>query len=588
MEPGRRHGGRTIPASLTTLRLRLVIGFMLVSVPAMLASAYIAARLISSAYEDNVQQWLEETSRFFRLEIDEAAQEAQRVAAVIGQRIERSADTDLRSSTTFEAESALLNSVGYDLIAVYDDQRTLLYASQPFKSAAVLPKEQAQGIFKIESEGQRRIMAGAVQTISVKGQPLHVLVGSWLDDSYLGSIKVVTSLNVRLFADFGTSLEPVLLTHPGSVTPVPDAIRQELAAGKEDTIFEPLADGGAYRAVYIGFRGVDGSLAGIAFIGLRSEAGLFEQLGRESLFLGIFLFGSLASVIVGIVMSDILVRPLRALTRGVRAIASGDYRQRVPEAGGREIAQLASGFNGMAEQLDKLRDLEIELRRRDRLSALGQAAMVIAHEVRNPLGIIKTSTEVVRNRARLAGTEDKMLGYVIDEVRRIETLMRDFLDFAHPKPPVKTELKMRSVIDRVAAIAAPELERRRIAIAVTDTSGGATVLGDPDQLHQACLNLILNAMDAMPEGGTIRAIVAADKGCVSLTIRDEGQGVPKAVRDEIFNPFFTTKTKGTGLGLAKVQAVAEAHGGSADCVSEPGEGGAFTIVLPRWRAGGAP
>lgn len=560
---------------------------MLVAVPAMLASAYIAARLISSAYEDNVQQWLEETSRFFRLEIDEAAQEAQRVAAVIGQRIAHGSDTDIRSSAALDAETALLNSVGYDLIAIYDDQLSVLYTSQPFQPITALPRDDTQGIFKIDTGGQRHIMAGATQTISLKGQTLHILVGSWLDEAYLGSIKVVTSLNVRLFADFGASLEPVLMTHPDSFGPVPDAIRNRLAAG-QDTIFEPLAEGGTYRAVYIGFRGVDSRLAAVAFIGLRSEAGLFEQLGRESLFLGIFLFGSFAAVTVGMVMSGILVRPLRALTRGVRAIAAGDYKQRVPEAGGREIAQLAAGFNGMAEQLGKLRDLEIELRRRDRLSALGQAAMVIAHEVRNPLGIIKTSTEVVRNRAKLGGSEDKMLGYVIDEVRRIETLMRDFLDFAHPKPPVKTELRMRAVIDRVAAIAAPELARQKIAIVIADESGGASVLGDPDQLHQACLNLILNAIDAMPDGGTIHATVATQGETVSLTIRDEGQGVPGNLREEIFNPFFTTKAKGTGLGLAKVQAIAEAHGGCAGCASESGPGAAFTIALPRWRPGGAP
>ncbi len=120
-----------------------------------------------------------------------------------------------------------------------------------------------------------------------------------------------------------------------------------------------------------------------------------------------------------------------------------------------------------------------------------------------------------------------MLGYVIDEVRRIETLVRDFLDFAQPKAPVTTELPMRAIIDRVAAIAAPELSRRKVSVAVMDESGGAAILGDPDQLHQACLNLVLNAIDAMPEGGTIHASVTATEGCVSLTIRDEGRAFPR-------------------------------------------------------------
>lgn len=567
----------------TSLRFRLVIGFMLVSVPAMMGSAYIAARLISDAFEDNVEQWLGDTSRFFALEIAEATQEAQRVAGVIGHRLEQSND-DHKMQRTVEREFAVLNSVGYDLIAIYRPGGEVLFKTRDFSSLTPLPTETSLGLFRIETDGKRWIMAGAVQAVQIGGQPANLLVGTWLDESSFGGIKVVTALEIRFFALFDGQPELVMQTHSDRTVAVPAAIRARLEAG-EDGIFEADADGGAYRAVYAGLRGVDGQLAAISFIGMRSEAGFFEQLGRESLFLGIFLLGSAISIVVGILTSDLLVRPLRALTHGVRAIAAGDFGQRVSVGGGREIVELATGFNRMAEQLGKLHQLEAELRRSDRLSALGQAAMVIAHEVRNPLGIIKTSTEVVRNRAKLGGAEEKMLGYVIDEVRRIETLVRDFLDFAQPKPPAKVELPLRAVIDRVAAIAAPEFGRQKITLTVEDDSGGATVLGDPDQLYQACLNLILNAIDAMPDGGVIHASVNATDETVSLTIRDEGPGVPDAIHQEIFNPFFTTKAKGTGLGLAKVQSVAEAHGGSSSCVCTPGRGAAFTITLPRTKPG---
>lgn len=569
-------------AQVSTLRLRLVIAFMLVSVPAMLASTYVAARLISGAFEQNVAQWLGETSRFFRLEVVDATQEAQRVATVIGHRLERASHSDLTAPRSIEREFQLLNSVGYDVIAIYDGNRNILFTSRPFTPDAPLPTRTGEGIFKVRANDAHLIMAGAVQEVHVNGQAAYVLVGSWLDESYLGGIRVVTSLDVRLFADFDDELVPVLRTHPERTAAVPDTIRTQLASGEDDEIFDAVADGGRYRAVYAGFRGIDGKLAAIAFIGLPRDAGFFEQLSRRSLFLGIFAFGCLISVLVGMLMSGVLVRPLRALTRGVRAIAAGDFGHRVPEgSGGHELSELASGFNGMAEQLGKLNQLESELRRRDRFAALGQAAAVIAHEVRNPLGIIKTSTEVVRNRAKLAVSEDRMLGYVIDEVRRIETLVRDFLDFAQPKEPVKTELPMRAIIDRVAAIAAPELNRKSVRIEIEDKSGGARILGDPDQLHQACLNLVLNAIDAMPEGGTIHAIVEARAECVSLTIRDEGDGIPDDIREHIFNPFFTTKAKGTGLGLAKVQTVAEGHGGTASCASAPGQGAAFTLTIPR-------
>jgi len=570
-------------ARMTTLRLRLVIGFLLVSVPAMLASAYVAARLISNAFESNVEQWLGETSRFFKLEVREATAEAQRVASVIAQRLGSLSDEELHRPVFIERDLAILGSVGYDLIAIYDDDRDMLYASRAFTAGTPLPTQNQQGIFQIETEGRHYIMAGAVQTIEREGKTTHVLVGTWLDDAYLGSIRAVTSLDVRLFANTGVGFEPILLTHMGHgpVRPVPDRIREKLADGAK-AIFDNEADDGAYRAIYTGFRGIDGKLVAIAFIGLESQAGFFEQIGRWRLFLGIFLFGTALSIIVGAAMSGILVKPLRALTRGVRAITAGDYKQRVPAKGGRELAELAMGFNVMAEQLGKVQALEAELRRRDRLSTLGQAAMVIAHEVRNPLGIIKTSTEVVRNRAKLGPSEDRMLGYIIDEVRRIETLVREFLDFAQPKEPSKAEFPLRSVIDRVASFAAPELAQRKTVLEIVDDDApGALVSGDPDQLHQACLNLLLNAMDAMPNGGTITAWLGATESDASLTITDSGAGVPSAIINQIFNPFFTTKAKGTGLGLAKVQSVAVAHGGTVRCVSEEGQGASFSIRLPR-------
>ncbi|GHE72646.1 hypothetical protein GCM10019059_35350 [Camelimonas fluminis] len=570
-----------------TLRLRLVLGFMLVSAPAMLASAYVAATLISGAFEANVAQWLGETSRFFRLEVVEAAQEARRVAGVIARRMESKPDAELSAPRSIRHQFELLSSVGYDLIAIYRPDGEMLYASRPFQVADGLPTTTGEGLFRIIASDRRWLMAGAVQRVDIHGQPVNILVGTWLDESYLGGIKVVTSLDVRLFADFGGQLASVLRTHEGASTTIPDAIRSRLAAG-ENEIFVPDADGGAYRAVYAGFRDVRGKLAAISFIGLRSSEGLLAQLGRESLFLGIFIFGSVISIIAGLVISGLLARPLRDLTRGVRAIAAGDFRHRVDaNRGGREIVELASGFNGMAEQLGTLHELENELRRRDRLSALGQAAMVIAHEVRNPLGIIKTSTEVVRKRTHLPPSEDRMLGYVIDEVRRIETLVRDFLDFAQPRPPVREPLALRSVIDRVADFAAPEFARRRIALRIQDDSDGAMINGDADQLHQACLNLVLNAMDAMPAGGQIHVTLTADAATAALTIRDEGPGVAENIRADIFNPFFTTKAKGSGLGLAKVQGVAAAHGGAASCDDVHGTGASFTMIFPLLRSGTA-
>lgn len=564
----------------TSLRLRLVVAFLLVAVPAMLASAYVAARLISNTFEANVEQWLGETSRFLELEILEAQTEAQHVAGIIGDRLKTGDGPHAEFGSVVTRELEVLESVGYDLIAIYDGERGILFKSRDFQSETPLPLQAARGIFTITSDGKTYLMAGAVNEVSVGGKPYFVVVGTWIDENFLSGIKVVTSLDVRLYARAGDNFLPFLTTRADlPKVPPPPGILRRLRDDGRDVVYDKTSHRVTFRSIYAALRGADQSLAAIVYIGL-DKGSFFDQISQWKLFTGIFLFGTFLSVLVGLWMSSRLVRPLRALTAGVRSVTAGDYRQRVVAQGGAEVAELATCFNAMAEQLNKMHALEEQLRRRDRLSALGEAAMVIAHEVRNPLGIIKTSTEVVRNRSQLGPAEERMLGYVIDEVRRIENLIRDFLDYAHPKPAIKAKVDLADVMHRVGSLAQPELLKRKVLLTTHSPDQPMIILGDLDQLHQACLNLILNAMDAMPDGGRIDVSFMRKAGELSVTVRDDGPGIAEGICERIFDPFFTTKAKGTGLGLAKVQTVVEAHGGAISVASEPGQGAAFTMTFP--------
>ena len=158
----------------TSLRLRLVLGFLLVSVPPMLAAAYVAARLISNAFESNVEQWLGETAGYFKLEVAEAAGEAEKVAGVVAARLEGAGGQALDIPATIEKELALLDSVGYDLYAVYSPKRAILYASRPFEAQTDLPLEARQGVFQVTSGGKSFIMSGATRPIRLAGDQRFV------------------------------------------------------------------------------------------------------------------------------------------------------------------------------------------------------------------------------------------------------------------------------------------------------------------------------------------------------------------------------------------------------------------------------
>jgi two-component system sensor histidine kinase HydH len=141
-------------------------------------------------------------------------------------------------------------------------------------------------------------------------------------------------------------------------------------------------------------------------------------------------------------------------------------------------------------------------------------------------------------------------------------------------------------VERIQGFLAPEIARKGLTLLVEDRSGGATVSADRDQIYEAVLNLVLNAMDAIARGGRVVVRLAAGASTVSIDVADNGPGVKPELRSRIFNPFFTTKAKGTGLGLAKVATVVEAHQGTVECLEEPGGGACFRVTLPR--AGGAP
>ena len=566
-------------ARVDSLRLRLVIAFLLVTVPSMLAAAWLATYLISTAFEGNVRSWLGETVKFFAQEMREGQNEGARAARLLGARAAAGNPGGL-DLTALTSDSSIMLALGSDLVLIYDSERRILFSSAPAQMKAPLPVAAARILRPVQSGARDAVMSVVVEPASVGGRDIFVLLGSWIDVDYFASLKASTSLDLTLYArqDGGFS---VAYANGGSAAgELPPGLTARIAATQDPVLDADLGDPD-YHAAFIGLRDADGRLASIVSLGIS-----LRDIERWKLFAAFFVTGTLLSVLSGLYMSGRLVKPLKSVTKAVRSITDGDYRQRVPETGGRELEELAGSFNSMAAQLNRMQALEAELRRRDRLSVLGEAAMVIAHEVRNPLGIIQTSTELVRSKTQIGPAEHRLLGYVVDEVRRIEGLIRDFLDFAHPKDPLRAPVALRDVVGRVGAFTAHEFTRLGVACDTADNCAGAAVLGDADQLYQACLNLVLNALDAVADNPSGRAkrvtmTVEGDATRCAILVADSGPGIAAADAARIFNPFFTTKAKGSGLGLAKVQTVAEAHGGAVTIEAAPGGGALFRISLPR-------
>jgi signal transduction histidine kinase len=231
---------------------------------------------------------------------------------------------------------------------------------------------------------------------------------------------------------------------------------------------------------------------------------------------------------------------------------------------------------------EEQRNLESQLHQSERLAALGEMTAGVAHEVRNPLGIISSTAELLHERLGKYEPQNRLAQIIVEESNRLNDKVTEFLDFARPRVPNLRPCDLEAVLNRSLEMLDPEINRLGIAVERRYHLNGRVLAADPDLLHQAFLNLLLNAIQAMPGGGRLivetRSAPHGHGG--EIIFRDSGEGIDPENQTKILNPFFTTKEKGSGLGLPIVKSIVESHRGTLRIDSTPGEGTAVILTLP--------
>lgn len=241
--------------------------------------------------------------------------------------------------------------------------------------------------------------------------------------------------------------------------------------------------------------------------------------------------------------------------------------------------QLEATAQKLSETYQQLQSSAEQLRRADRLSALGQLSAGLAHEIRNPLGSLKGAVQILKREELPANTRDEFATMADSEVVRLEKLVTSFLEFARPNLPQRTLLDAALLLESVAQLASETARMANVSIQVAPEPADSIAV-DAEQIRQVLLNLVLNAVQAMPNGGHITLGSRQTNGCLLLTVSDEGCGIPEEVLDHIFDPFFTTRAEGTGLGLSIAYQIVNGHGGQISAQNNPGGGATFTLSLP--------
>ena len=308
------------------------------------------------------------------------------------------------------------------------------------------------------------------------------------------------------------------------------------------------------------------------------------------------------------------VRPLRELTRLSMKISEGEYGETAPVAGEGEVAELARAFNRMSVSLkgaareisqwnallenrveEKTRELEkvhLQMAEVEKLAAVGQLAAGVAHELNNPLSGIMGYADVAIERYRekppeIMTPEDavRMVGYfshIQSLTHRCRAIILDMLTFARHHTEEIGPLELNDVIRQTLAFLEKEIDRTHVSLSVDLAEGIPPLKGNAIQLQQVFTNLSINAIHAMPGGGTLTVRSRMTETALEVVFRDVGVGIEPALQRRIFEPFFTTKPvgKGTGLGLSVSYGIIKRHGGEIRVASEPGRGSEFTVVLP--------
>lgn len=292
--------------------------------------------------------------------------------------------------------------------------------------------------------------------------------------------------------------------------------------------------------------------------------------------------------IIGVsLLSYYLLKPIRHLVAATNRIAGGDLSQEIPVRSSDELGELTGAFNRMVRNLSRTQD---ELIRSEKLISLGRLSAGVAHEIRNPLNAMKGAIVFLRKRR----AEDELIReyteLVSEEIDRLNAFVTDFLTFARQSPPKLTPTDINRLILNAQGLFEEQARKRGIVFRNSLDKKMPSIMLDPHQMDQVLINLILNAMDAMPDGGVIlfESSITPGSGSskaekrVRISIKDQGTGIPDGELKNVFDPFFSTKDAGTGLGLPLSLGIVESHGGTIMVQSTQGKG---TRVILEWPAG---
>jgi signal transduction histidine kinase len=604
------------------LRQKLLLLFSLTVAAAVAAVAWTVLVRIRHVFEIRDQ---EETALFvsqFQREFQHRSQEvaaavsrlaasehARSMAFELAQSADAAAYLTEAQSMAQDAQLDFLEIVGADGNVVSSAQwpARFGYPEPAAASASATP------FLKREDLPDGSTALGLFTVHAVDGTSVRLIGGERLDQSFLADLPVAPGMQIGLYSDANSfantassaagastsapaAFDPTRLLGPNG--PVPAASQYEnlidaarTSGQQQSGIVSPTSRReDSLNATAIPLKNEQGNVMAVLVVAIARSGMVQAQQHIRAIAYGVAAGGILLAIAFSLWIAARVSRPIEQLARAAEEVAGGNWEVRVPRRGRDEVSVLARSFNHMTEQLQSQRDRLVQT---ERVAAWRELARRLAHELKNPLFPLQLTVEnLVRARELTPAEFDEVFrestATLSAEIANLKTIIGRFSDFSKMPKPELERIDAKDVVERVRALyenAGKNAKNdAKIKIAVDVAKAPMPLLADPELLHRALSNLVLNAMDAMPEGGVL-TISAHPKGeRVELRVADTGQGLTPEECERLFTPYYTTKQHGTGLGLAIVQSVVADHAGSIAVESPAGGGATFIITLPRAEA----
>jgi len=569
--------------TLNRLQRKVLLVIVVIILVPMLVTGTLSAAWIAGRFEAFIEGWVREAAQLERDALAGLHENARLFADVLDQVSRGQPDLRPGHSPVPPELGPLARELGITLVQVYDPAGRLLYSSGNAHLDTSWAPGQDTAVLRVEQDGESRLAA-----VTILRFPRHaehhsrLVLGTLFDKSLLERLGRVSGLKTRLFYPRGGDFAKAFAEEDRTLKlRLPPSAYTELQARRE--YFSPEAENGSYFGLYSPVVDANGRVEAVLFSGLDrgSGAGLLTDQGMLTVATG--LLGGLLAAAAGLLLGRIVIRPVESLHRAVSRVAAQDFRAEIPVRSSDELGELARAFNAMAESLRLARDEQRREFQRDKLTALGELSLAMAHEIRNPIGVITTASRLLETSPDPARVT-QLRGMIREESQRIDQLLRDFQQLARHRAPEFADIDPAAPLEQALQMLLAGREDVRVQRRYTHRT--RSVRGDPELLRQLWMNLLRNALEAMgAEGGTLRVSSTLEGDWVSLYLQDSGPGIALEQMPRLFEPFFTTKSQGSGLGLTIAVTLAEANGAILDLVppaiaGNARDGARFALRMP--------